>query len=929
MFRFEKIEVLHWDYWRRFSIPLESAIVTVVGPNGSGKTTLLDAFRTLLAIECASGRDYKRYVRRSEQPYSWLRAVVQNPRRASGQQAFFPIKDPLVTLLCRIRKKGGDWERQYGIAAGDVTIEQAEASPDVRWVGLRQYESDLEHAGLTRAIRRVLALEQGDTDKLCEYSPRQLLALVFNVFGDQEVLDNYAKAQADQDLAQKELEETEARRAELGLHLQEAEAKVNSFLHWMRLTQEAEGIQAEWLPRIRIADTYAAIKGTRAHLAALRQEHAVELRELSACEQRARALEAELQFSEHDSEQLEDQLSAASEQLQKANRALAGTEALLAERKRLEERAAQQTQGFDAAALSQEQEALREELSRLKTERAELRSALPELESRIGALESGRAPTPADVIRFRQALDGAGILHRTLGEIVSVTDEDWQGALEAILKPYRHVILLERSSDAAAAWALGEQHRYRHFVVPDRVTPPAAKRGTLAECLRFSAPVPAWLFQQLNDIQRVADAREGANLSRNQAWITPAGFHGERRGARDIGVSDFHFGARALEQARQELQRRREQLESFAEREQVLAQRLSSIQALLSGSRAAQDLADRTAEFAAAEARLDEQREIVGEIQERYNALRQREKEFADRIADQRAAVRDNANRLKALQAQLPQVTGQLREARVEQGRRIRTLRQDWRGRPQWRSAAARSEAKERFNSISEAERALDRLHRELSESTFERDAQVVAIRDKLRNDHNQLERAIQDRGVHLDRARRLTDDARSAYINKLRATIRRYAQNVTQLGAVAGIDVQVQHPEIRNDDLALAQAGLEVQFNFDQKGLIGLNDGEASGGQQVMKSMILLVGLMMDDANAGGFVFIDEPFAHLDIFNIDKVGAFLASTRAQYILTAPVSHNVNVFKPSGLTLVTQKRKPGERWAPPVGLLTRQASPGA
>ena len=81
MFRFEKIEVLHWDYWRRFSLPLESAIVTVVGPNGSGKTTLLDAFRTLLAIECASGRDYKRYVRRADQPYAWLRAVVSNPRR--------------------------------------------------------------------------------------------------------------------------------------------------------------------------------------------------------------------------------------------------------------------------------------------------------------------------------------------------------------------------------------------------------------------------------------------------------------------------------------------------------------------------------------------------------------------------------------------------------------------------------------------------------------------------------------------------------------------------------------------------------------------------------------------------------------------------------------------------------------------------------
>ncbi|VEB40795.1 Uncharacterised protein [Chromobacterium violaceum] len=43
-------------------------------------------------------------------------------------------------------------------------------------------------------MAEVLALEQGDTDKLTEYSPRQLLDLVFQVFGDKDVLDNYQRA---------------------------------------------------------------------------------------------------------------------------------------------------------------------------------------------------------------------------------------------------------------------------------------------------------------------------------------------------------------------------------------------------------------------------------------------------------------------------------------------------------------------------------------------------------------------------------------------------------------------------------------------------------------------------------------------------------------------------------------------------------------
>ena len=89
------------------------------------------------------------------------------------------------------------------------------------------------------------------------------------------------------------------------------------------------------------------------------------------------------------------------------------------------------------------------------------------------------------------------------------------------------------------------------------------------------------------------------------------------------------------------------------------------------------------------------------------------------------------------------------------------------------------------------------------------------------------------------------------------------------------------------------------------------------------MKSLILLIALLMDDARPGGFVFIDEPFAHLDVANIDRVGTFLRATRAQYLITTPVTHNANVFAPAQLTLVTRKKQPGNDWAPPIGGLQR------
>ena len=177
---------------------------------------------------------------------------------------------------------------------------------------------------------------------------------------------------------------------------------------------------------------------------------------------------------------------------------------------------------------------------------------------------------------------------------------------------------------------------------------------------------------------------------------------------------------------------------------------------------------------------------------------------------------------------------------------------------------------------------------------------------------------------IYAVKAEEAVGNARERYIDVMRATVRRYKKNVAELGELAGTTAEAILPHLDNDDTVLAQAGLQVKFNFDGKGEVGLNDGEASGGQQVLKSLILLVGLMKDDETPGGFVFIDEPFAHLDVRNIQLVGHFLRSTRAQYLLTTPITHNVEVFEPSEITLVTSKKPRGERWAPPIAVLARR-----
>lgn len=165
-----------------------------------------------------------------------------------------------------------------------------------------------------------------------------------------------------------------------------------------------------------------------------------------------------------------------------------------------------------------------------------------------------------------------------------------------------------------------------------------------------------------------------------------------------------------------------------------------------------------------------------------------------------------------------------------------------------------------------------------------------------------------------------LTEQAREQYINVLYATLRNYLQNIRTLGGMAGVEIIATMPKLENDDLSLAQAGLDVEFRFDQK-----ETDETSGGQKVIKSLILLVGLMMDkEDQSGGFVFIDEPFAHLDVLNINLVSNFLRQSGAQYVLTTPNTHNINVFEASDLTFVTRSWKSPSKWAPPVAWARRE-----
>jgi hypothetical protein len=101
-----------------------------------------------------------------------------------------------------------------------------------------------------------------------------------------------------------------------------------------------------------------------------------------------------------------------------------------------------------------------------------------------------------------------------------------------MLRGYTSVILLDKASDAAAAYRIGEKQKYSHFIVPERISAPVVKDQSLLSVVNFTAQAPAWLIEQLQRVSTVGSIEAGMKLPRSQEWITPDAYHFERRGGR-------------------------------------------------------------------------------------------------------------------------------------------------------------------------------------------------------------------------------------------------------------------------------------------------------------------------------------------------------------------------------------------------------------
>ena len=932
MFHLQSLELLHWDYCQRLSLPLDGAIITVAGPNGSGKTTLLDAMRTLLGLECSGGRNYKTYARHANADSAWLRATVEN--RPRGRQASSrPFARCLlyadqVTLACRIERNGGDWQRRYLMTDGDVPIEQLVDVPDKEWLGIEHWRKRLEGAGLSRAIARVLALEQGQTDRLCEYSPKELLRLVFDVFGDQEVLDRYEEARQHQRQLAEEVEAAERELTHGQAQLAQLDARVNLYRQYQAQLRERETLSTEVIPVLAWAEERQEVAARLRELHRQRVHHAAEARQRAGDRQRLLALLQEQQQADARWRQVDAERREAQEALNAATAAEKPLEQVVKQADELQALAA--VEG-DAAQLAQRVAELEQRKSELPGQWQDTSSQRKAAQEALDRLEGQRqAPPPPEVQRFLRVLRNEGIAHHVLADVIEITEERWRAAAEGVLRGARWVVVLQEAGDEARAMALAERERYRHYLVAESAPAPAqADPHSLLAVLRFSARAPVWLLRQLAQIRRVDSPADG--VKQGGEWITPDAYWRDGRGGRSVWVdpSDHQFGAAAIQPRRQSTERPRArpdgELRQVAQQQSDVQRQLSAALQASQGHRAAEELGRRSEEFAQARLQLPALKQARVEAARRWQQLDAARDGAAKALSDVEASYRETQNRLADSERSAQKHAREWKE-RLEPLRTRAAASQSARRRfpARWIVPETLDALRGRYTNATQARLRLEGIERDLDQGQWETDATVEEKATLMRATVGGQQSQLEQRKASNEAARIAVGNARERYIDVLRATVRRYRKNIVELGQLAGVEVSADLPHLDNDDTVLRQAELKVSFNFDGKGQIGLNDGEASGGQQVIKSLILLVGLLKDDETAGGFVFIDEPFAHLDVRNIQLVGHFLKSTRAQYVLTTPITHNVEVFEPADITLVTAKKASGARWAPPIGVLQRR-----
>jgi chromosome segregation ATPase len=921
VFQFKSIELMNWDFWPHFELPFDERIIMLAGPNGSGKTTFLDALRLLLGAKTLStGRKLSKYLRSGDK-VAMVKGVVTNQLR-HGKRPFrhIGLSSDEATLVCLLENKGGSWEKKFTILPGNATGDEVKAAN--KWYGPEEYAKTLNIAGLPRTLLKILALEQGETNKLCEKSPVELLRYLLEIQGDKQTLDRYSDA----------LENYRASEKELFVHAQKAlEMERNALEHEKKAT-EAETYHARVaeLEKLRNVTLPKAIyKDIKTRSEELQANIGVEESKLRSIRETLVSIDDEV------SRLLSEDSSALSEigLARETSRRLArekekfdleyggivrDLQALETLRGEVADIAPE-----DGEALSKTLDEKRRAAARLANEFDAAHEAVLALISEAHELENQKGVIlPRDVTDVRQALDEAGVKHSVIAEMVEITKPEWQIAVESTLGGQRFAIVVDRK-DSLKAREIARSRRYRYFVTeyetrPVKVDAPSGSALSVTDLARND--LPQWIVENLARVQLVDDVAAGMKLGRSAVSMTRDGYKQDSRGGIYTGVDRLYCGRSAAGERLRAIQHQ-ELPKATAQRDALMREREATDRAVaeyttrLTRQRKLAEWREKEALLTFKTARRDElvtlRRGLTDKIVENDTLISRHEGSRNDR-AMRRGELSAQRGRLDQerldLEAALP----------AQHARALSELEQLRRLESEMDESLRTPEALVDVPSRNVVENLVSRLDDEVTTWTGCRDLAAKEVYDKIKAEYDEFNTFLTARRQEHARWAEELSLARRSYRRVVEQTVEFYRHAVTKLAEKAGFEIEVPPLNLSDDDEALERCALIVRVAYDGKHFVNIDDPDLSGGQSVLTSLVLLLGMTFADGteDSTGFFILDEPFAHLSVERIDDVASFLSATKSQFILTTPTTHNHNVFNPSHLTVALRKKHPGEVVAP-------------
>ncbi|MBX6369820.1 MAG: AAA family ATPase [Rhodospirillales bacterium] len=902
-----EIQSVYWGALRPDPIELVvDGINVATGPNGSGKTTLLDGIKLGLGVDELSGRRPEEYIfdgggdpsRRAER--ALIKVVFDNPIRNGKRERLFADTgrgceaSEYVTAICEITR--GNRVR-YAIAPGyirwggdDRSIEEdlrklRQQIPDKRWMGKRQWSELLARAGVSRELLGVLALKQGETDKVLAGNFRELLRRMLELMGKQETLERFNEAKVRLAAAKADHDQT--------MQKLEAERRHLQTLEWQSRQHETYVQTKARLERIETVELPLAC---RAELITDRDRG---IRESATLTENLTTTRAALQALDDEIEQLEVEAAAAASRQHE----LAGEN----KRAQAELGAAAEAVGIARLELDTAREAIvaaGEPPTEEAAADAERRAADAEraaaqrsaARARIGReleyLEAGRPAQPPEIDIFRARLAERGIAANLVAETLETAQPI---VAEAVLGA--HVWTLVVAADTfEAAVALAKEEHYR-LPIATAGHEGAAPTGALRKTSGLER-ASAFLVEIDLPLDKVPGVDwDGLVRGRTWAWL--------RTQAQPV------LGSAAREEA---IQERREQLAGIE----------TELAALTKAGSSERTRAARLRAGLVAASRLPDLERALADAQARA----QEAAAAAAAATEQLAGVAAQASRLAATLTARTEKRGELRtsEANVERNLRIQEARIVEIDRRLAEMPVPEREEEVAVESVAVLEHERARLAEELAdESRFPEEVRsdlVLVHRENQQRTVNEVEQLVEGRRADLEAVEHEVDRAKERYERHIREVVTLLARRFREVCAQAGMEGEIE----------IVPAETEGEFGIDVK--VAHVPGEAkrsyrnkahSTGQKAKISILLLLAAMGLEG-AADLLIMDEHSAHLDSRNIDDVAAAMRalSDRVQFILATPNNEEAKRLHWADHELAFYPRIAGEPFAPPIVLMTRQ-----